>query len=213
MTCAPTRCAFSITARASVMHALRNSTQRQRHQQRPLVDRVEEPLRVEPDRIGRRHVDDLGAVAAEALEQIMVRRELQVAHHDLAAAARRSVKQEPMIPCATVTFWCIEIVSWRDAEDRREQIAGLAPDLPPAFVPRAHAAARSTRRRTPAGTCGSRRGIAPSEWLTRYVQVSTIGNSRRQCSVSACDAARRVNSATPNSQRPVNSHSEISTPR
>ena len=47
-----------------------------------------------------------------------------------------------MIACATVTFWCIEIVFGRDAEHRREQVAGLAPDLPPAFVPRAHAARR-----------------------------------------------------------------------
>jgi hypothetical protein len=26
----------------------------------------------------------------------------------------------------------------------------------------------------------ARRGIAPSEWLTRYVQVARLGNSRRQ---------------------------------
>src|SRR6266498_692691 len=30
----------------------------------------------------------------------------------------------------------------------------------------------------------ARRGIAPSEWLTRYVQVSTIGNSDRIATIA-----------------------------
>ena len=87
-----------------------------------------------------------------------------------------------MIAIATVTFWCIEIVPGWHAEHRREQIAGRAADLPPALVPRAHASRSTTRPRTAAGTSRSAVGIAPSEWLTRYVQVSTIGNSLRQAS-------------------------------
>src|SRR5439155_23569659 len=38
-----------------------------------------------------------------------------------------------------------------------------------------------------------RRGIAPSEWLTRYVQVSTMGNSRRNARRGSCiDMVLRV---------------------
>ena len=67
-----------------------------------------------------------------------------------------------MIPCATVTFWCIEIVSGLDAENRRQQIAGLAADLPPALVPRAHARLVPRIGIFPE-TLARGAGIAPSE--------------------------------------------------
>ena len=134
-------CAFSITARASWMQALLNSTSdsgtstvrssiasssrpRSLLMRRPQVD-----------------VDDLGAVAREPLEQVHVGRELELGHHDLAPRGRRSGSTTPMIACATVTFWCIEIEPGVTPRIGARRSPVVAADLPPPLVPGPHAAA------------------------------------------------------------------------
>src|SRR4029078_10487131 len=78
-----------------------------------------------------------------------------------------------------VTFWCMEIVPVCTPRIG----ASKSPVVRPAsHQPSCHA--RTPRDDHSSANCwrypAARRGIAPSEWLTRYVQVSTIGNSRRQ---------------------------------
>ena len=73
--------------RGSVMQALLNSTSDSGTSTVRSSIASRNRCEVEAHRIRRRHVDDLRAVAAEALEQVEVRRELEVAHHDLAARA------------------------------------------------------------------------------------------------------------------------------
>src|SRR4029079_11288717 len=74
-------------------------------------------------------------------EEVMVRRELQFAHHDLAS---RPVVAEAG---ADDPLRDRDVLVHRDrvpryAEDRRQQVARLAPDFPPALVPGAHPAVR-----------------------------------------------------------------------
>src|SRR5829696_2996568 len=106
------------------------------------------------------------------------------------------------MPCATVTFWCIEIVFFPTPSTGRRML--------PVSRPASHQP--SCQARTPrvdhisANSCrytAAFRGIAPSEWLTRYVQVSTIGNSERQCSMSPAEAMPRAGVNSTTSQLPI----------
>src|SRR5262249_906660 len=77
------------------------------------------------------------AVPPESLEQVVVRRELQVRHDDLppgvvVAEARRD---DPLRHRHVLVHRDRVLL---DVQDRGEQVAGLPADLPPPFVPGAH---------------------------------------------------------------------------
>ena len=85
-----------------------------------------------------------------------------------------------MIPIATVTFWCMEMVPRATPRMGARRSPVVFPHLPPALVPGTDAAGRpGVGVLLQVARCLT--GHGTSEWLTRYVQV-TIGNSARQAS-------------------------------
>ena len=77
ITCAPTRWALSITARASWMKLLRKSTSDSGTSSVSLVDRVEQALEIGADAVCRLDQDDLRTVPAKAPEHVDVGRKLE----------------------------------------------------------------------------------------------------------------------------------------
>src|SRR5688500_3987286 len=113
-----------------------------------------------------------------------------------------NVWHDAMIDIATVTFWCIEIVPVGTPR--------IGARRSPVVRPISHqpsCQARTPRLDHSSANCwryvAVRFGIAPSEWLTRYVQESTIGNSERHRSRASPGIAKTVSLSTPNHQLPT----------
>ena len=139
-----------------------------RDEQRALVDRVHDRLVVLAD-------DDLEV----ALRLVEVAHGGEVAALvDDAVARRRGRKQERTTASATATFWCMTVEPGGAPMIRpiwSPTVIGivhqpLAPGADPALAPRARVLGEALLGAA---------GIAPSEWLIRYVVCSRIGNSER----------------------------------
>ena len=135
--------------------------QRQRHEDRALVDRVEQLAEIVSDRVRSVDVDDLGAIARESLEHVHVGWELELGQDNLAAlAVVAETRRDDSHRHRHVLMHRDR--AWRHAEDRREEIAGRLTDfhhpsyqaLTPRLVQVSPYACRFT---------AVRRGIAPSE--------------------------------------------------
>jgi hypothetical protein len=128
----------SFNNRADVLQAAAaEEHQGNRHQYRGVVDRIHQPIDRRADAAIRWNVDDFGAVPLQALEQIVIRRKIEILQHDLAPLAlERKTRGDDGLRHGRVLVHRDRILG--DPENRREQIAGVRADRPPALVPRAH---------------------------------------------------------------------------
>ncbi len=134
----PTRCAFSIDRTHVLKARAPEQDQRDRHQRRAIVDGVDQAIDRRADRRIGFHVDDIRAIPAEPLEQVVIRRKIEILQHDaVARAVVAEAGRDDRLRDGRVLVHRDGV--GRRTQQRREQVAGLAAHLPPAFMPRLHA--------------------------------------------------------------------------